>query len=288
MISTFNLAKLHSLLQDFYILTHIRITVFDETFNELVSYPDQLAPSCLVIRNDPSADASCRSCDKRACEIARQRHAPYTYVCHAGLTESITPLYMGNIIIGYLLFGHVFSYPSYEEGWKVIQSKCSDYQIDMVELKKALWKSPIISEEFILSAAHILKAVASFLCLERMAVLRRKELPVEIDEYITSHFTDNINVQTICSQFNIGKTRLYEIATANYGTGIAEHIRKMRIEKARQMLINEPKTSISEIAAQCGFDDYNYFITVFRKITGISPRRYRKATHAGTESNIEE
>ena len=224
MISTFNLAKLHSLLQDFYILTHIRITVFDETFNELVSYPDQLAPSCRVIRSDPSADASCRSCDKRACEIARQRHAPYTYVCHAGLTESITPLYMGNIIIGYLLFGHVFSYPSYEEGWKVIQSKCSDYQIDMVELKKALWKSPIISEEFILSAAHILKAVASFLCLERMAVLRRKELPVEIDEYITSHFTDNINVQTICSQFNIGKTRLYEIATANYGTGIAEPV----------------------------------------------------------------
>ena len=41
MISTFNLEKLSSLLQDFYTVTRIRITVFDENFNEIVSYPGQ-------------------------------------------------------------------------------------------------------------------------------------------------------------------------------------------------------------------------------------------------------
>ena len=38
MISTFNLEKLSSLLRDFYTVTHIRITVFDENFNEIASY----------------------------------------------------------------------------------------------------------------------------------------------------------------------------------------------------------------------------------------------------------
>ena len=43
MISSFDIAKLHSLLKDFYQLTKIRITVFDDSFRELTSYPDEIA-----------------------------------------------------------------------------------------------------------------------------------------------------------------------------------------------------------------------------------------------------
>ena len=94
MISTFNLQKLNSLLQDFYTLTHIRITVFDETFRELTAYPEQIAPFCRIIRTDARAAANCRECDRNACKTAVGRRSAYTYRCHAGLTESIMPLYL--------------------------------------------------------------------------------------------------------------------------------------------------------------------------------------------------
>ncbi len=55
MISTFDLTKLNALLKDFYTLTHIRITVFDETFRELAAYPEQIAPFCRIIRTDSHA-----------------------------------------------------------------------------------------------------------------------------------------------------------------------------------------------------------------------------------------
>lgn len=278
MISTFNLTKLNALLKDFYNITRIRITVFDETFKELASYPQQIAPFCQLLRTDSKAEEACKRNDVQACQTAASRHTPFTYQCHAGLTESISPLYMGNIVIGYLLFGHVFSYPSHEEGWQEIQTCCKAYDVDMDKLKKACWKQPLKSQTYIDSAAHILQAVASFLCLERIAVLGQKELPCLIDEYLTKHYTEDISSSDICEQFQIGKTLLYEIANQNYGMGIASHVRNLRIEKAKELLTSNPEMKINEVASECGFSDYNYFITVFKRIVGIPPKHYRRTS----------
>ncbi len=276
MISTFNLRKLNDLLKDFYTLTQIRITVFNDTFRELTAYPEHIAPFCQIIRTSPEALNACLCCDKNACEQASRQHAPYTYCCHAGLTECIVPIYLGNIVIGYLFFGHVFSYPTHEEGWKSIRERCLPYGLDMDALRDALYQQPVISEEYISSASHIMRSVAAYLCMERMVSLHQKELPVQIDDYITSHYTENISARTICDHFQIGRTLLYEISEQNYGIGIAEHIRNLRIEKAKILLAEHPELRISEIAVACGFDDYNYFITVFKRLVGKPPRQFRQ------------
>lgn len=274
MISSFDLSKLKRLLSDFHKITRIRITIFDDSFHELAACPEQPAPFCQIIRSDADAAACCHHCDAQACRIAAGRRTPYTYRCHAGLTESITPIIIGNITIGYLLFGHVFSYPSHEEGWAQIRELCKDYHLDLPALKDTCLKQPVILEDYIASASHIMQAVASCLCMERMVTLRRQELPVQIDEYIQAHFTERLDAARLARQFGIGKTKLYEIAKQNYGIGIAEHIRKLRIEKARKLLAEQSGLSLAEVASECGFDDYNYFITVFKRIVGMPPKAY--------------
>jgi ligand-binding sensor protein len=111
MVSKFNLTELQVMLKDFYTLTKIRITVFDDEFKELTAFPADIALFCRIIRTDPEAASQCRQCDQRAFAIASKRRSPYIYQCHAGLTEAITPLYTENILIGYLMFGHVFALP---------------------------------------------------------------------------------------------------------------------------------------------------------------------------------
>ena len=76
MVSSFNLEKLTSLLQDFYTVTRIRITVFDEGFQEIAAWPRERAPICQLIRRNPQACSRCVSCDKLAC----QRTPMYTPV----------------------------------------------------------------------------------------------------------------------------------------------------------------------------------------------------------------
>ncbi|MBO4356336.1 MAG: AraC family transcriptional regulator [Clostridia bacterium] len=76
----------------------------------------------------------------------------------------------------------------------------------------------------------------------------------------------------------MGKTQLYELSHQLYGCGIAEKIRNMRINKAKALLLDHKELALFEIAGQCGFRDYNYFITVFSREVGCSPGAYRKMT----------
>ena len=107
-----------------------------------------------------------------------------------------------------------------------------------------------MNENYILSSANLMHAIAAYLCMERLATLRHENLPVQIDRYIQEHLTEGIDVRNICAHFKIGKTRLYEIAKESYGVGIAEFIRRQRIEMAQSLLLNSPELGIDEIASR--------------------------------------
>ena len=79
----------------------------------------------------------------------------------------------------------------------------------------------------------------------------------------------------LCARFGIGRTALYAFARQNYGMGVAQHVRALRVEHARKLLVTRPELNISQIAEACGFRDYNYFITIFGRLAGTSPRQYR-------------
>lgn len=281
MISAFHLDELQSLLHDFYEITQIRITVFNENLQELVSYPEQRAPFCRLVRASPEGAEACRHCDMAACTAAAGKTKTYIYRCHAGLTEAVMPLYIGDVQVGFLLFGHVFAYRSFEEGWSTIQKCCEALPVDMKKLKESCKDSPLISQDYIQSAARILHAVSSFLVLERMATLQADSFSSRLDAYLSEHFVEPITAQLLCQRLGIGRTYLYKLSQQLYGCGISQHVKKLRIDHAKQLLTDRRDLKISEIAMDCGFSDYNYFIAVFSRIVGKPPKAYRLAIQSG-------
>lgn len=67
---------------------------------------------------------------------------------------------------------------------------------------------------------------------------------------------------------------LCQISQDFFECGIHQHIRNIRIEKAKSLLIKNPDISLDDVASECGFSDYNYFIQIFRKIVGTTPKKY--------------
>ncbi len=61
------------------------------------------------------------------------------------------------------------------------------------------------------------------------------------------------------------------------GFSPAKYILNMKINKAKEMLTNSP-AEIKEIAYNLGFDNSDYFFTVFRRLTGQTPLAYRTRT----------
>lgn len=275
MVSVFDLEQLHSLLQDFHRITNIRITVFDQDLNEVVSYPENCARFCSLIRSSVAGRAACAKCDREACAAAVRGNRTHIYRCHAGLTEAVTPLYAGKALVGYLLFGHVFGYDSPEKGWEVISRCCSSYPVDMEALRTACGSCPQVSEEYIRSAARILHATASHLVQERMATLREDSTAARLDALLSGRYTQSVTAQTLCRDLKISRTQLYRLSDQLYGCGIQQQVRKLRMELARQLLLEQPDMRIAEVATRCGYSDYNYFITVFSQFYGQSPGLYR-------------
>lgn len=125
-----------------------------------------------------------------------------------------------------------------------------------------------------------------------------KKIAMEITEFNYSTLTRKKNhlVQRIVHEIteNIGNEQLnlkwlsknMVFANVDYlgkvfkkemSTGFNQYLRKMRMEKAKQMLREEEGCTIYKIAAAVGFgDNSQYFSQVFKKYTGVSPSEYRK------------
>lgn len=284
MIASFDIVNLKDLLRDFYVLTKIRITIFDDRFHEIVSYPENIPSFCSIVRSDPKGAENCMKCDMDACLKAKTQKNLCIYQCHAGLTEAITPLQTGKMTIGYLLLGHMQQYRDKEEGWNTIQSKCADYHLPLEKLKEAFHSRKYTPDDTIHSAAKVMEAIASYLCLTRMVRLKQDNIYFKLEAYINGHLNEDLSCDALCRKFQVSRTRLYQISMQSYGTGITDHIRKLRIQKATDLL-NGTNLSVNRIAADVGVSDYNSFSKIFKKETGMAPRDYRKVQLEAISSN---
>lgn len=276
MISAFNVDQLRGVLADFYRITGIRLTVFDEQLREILSYPAEAPAFCSLIRSAEAGTRACACSDREGCRRAQQLGQVWIYRCHAGLTEAAVPLYVSSTLVGFLLFGHLLPYPSFEEGWPLIEQRCGAYGLDRRALKEACRENPIRSEDYIRSAARILQATASYLILQRIATVREDTDAARLDAYLSRHFTEALSSQSICKALGIGRSKLYQLSDQLYGCGISQRIRRLRMELAARLLLEQPKLSIAQVAERCGYADYNYFISSFSSAMGTSPNRYRK------------
>jgi AraC family transcriptional regulator len=62
-------------------------------------------------------------------------------------------------------------------------------------------------------------------------------------------------------------------------TGLSPHryLLEYRVNRAKEIMMKDRKRRLTEIALDCGFSGSSQFSIVFRRITGISPRRYRSS-----------
>lgn len=99
----------------------------------------------------------------------------------------------------------------------------------------------------------------------------------EISDYIRNSYHENISLKALSEKFAVSESHLSRKFKEVSGTGINEYITSVRIMNA-EILLKENKHSITEIANKCGFNDSNYFSTVFKRIKGITPLKFANKT----------
>ncbi|MFH1476383.1 MAG: helix-turn-helix domain-containing protein [Verrucomicrobiota bacterium] len=98
-------------------------------------------------------------------------------------------------------------------------------------------------------------------------------------DFVAQHYTKPITLAQIAAATDLSVCRVSHLVKQNTGKSILQHVMQLRIQKARQLL-ERSSQSCSEIAYALGFCDQSYFIKHFKRLTGITPRRYRRAPSA--------
>lgn len=265
---------LTELMQDFYTLTGIKIVLFDESYAELMSYPLDKKTFCMHMRENEKFNEKCRICDEEAfckCNLTKELEI---YKCHAGLIEAVAPITENGKIIGYMMFGQVTDNKDREGFVKQMKRVCREYKIEK-DLDKSIRKIKYKNNKQILAAAKILDAFTEYILLKEMVQLSGRELIDKIENFIDNHMNEEITVERLCDEFNIKRTKLYEIMKQYTSGGVATFIKNRRLKKAK-ILIKATDLKIAEISYAVGFSDYNYFLRVFKKEFGISPKKFSK------------
>lgn len=266
--------NLMELMEDFYVLTGIKIVLFDKDFNEVASYPQNKESFCSIMRKNKHFDEKCRECDKISLSKCTKDNPLNIYKCHAGLIEATALVTENGRIIGYLMFGQITDNKNRAEFASNIEKLCKDYEITEnldYQIKKIKYRN----SRQILAASKIMDACTGYIQLKEMLRSSEKNQVKYIEKYIDSHLSEDISIKRLCDEFHISRTQLYNLMSEHGYGKIANFIRSKRLERAKHLL-KTTDMSIAEISVAVGFSDYNYFLKSFKKEYGISPKQFLK------------
>lgn len=275
MILNIDNSQLQPLMQSFYMLSGIRLVLFDSDFHEVLSYPKHDCEFCRLIKSCPNTRRKCNYADKKSCQKSEKENSLIIYKCHAGLVEAVMPLHESEKIIGYLMFGQITDNSNKSVLYKKIEYMSEKYNLDINLLKKGIENTPFRNEEQIHAAAKIMEACTSYIIYKELITPENDKIFKAAKAYIENHLEEDININQLCNSLNIGRTKLYEIFKKELKMGISKYILHQRMHRAKKLL-KTTELPIPEISEKVGFSDYNYFSRVYKKTYGKSPKHYRK------------
>ncbi len=95
-----------------------------------------------------------------------------------------------------------------------------------------------------------------------------------IRSYLFAHYQEDLTLEWLANYFNLSKYYIAHVYKKRYGISIITDLNEIRCEEAKNALEGSD-SSITEIAAQVGFNSVAHFSETYKKIYSISPKEAR-------------
>jgi two-component system response regulator YesN len=97
-----------------------------------------------------------------------------------------------------------------------------------------------------------------------------------VKSYIDLHYSQNISLKSIASQFYMNAVYLGRLFRKTYGVYFNDYLLEIRMKEAKRLL-RQTDLRMYEIAARVGFQNADYFATQFEKLDKLTPSEYRNS-----------
>ncbi len=104
---------------------------------------------------------------------------------------------------------------------------------------------------------------------------RSKYIIENAKRYIEAHYRSAVNYRDVAKEVCISPSHFLYLFKRETGMTFGDYLTMVRIDKAKELLLSTP-LNVTEIAFEVGFNNSNYFSSLFKKTVGVAATTYRK------------
>jgi len=104
----------------------------------------------------------------------------------------------------------------------------------------------------------------------------------KIIDYCYENYHKDLNLDELSALSSLSKYYMCRLFKKTTGVTIMNYLNLIKIEEAKKMLKSQGK-NITETCFDCGFSSTSYFIELFKKHTGITPKQWLKSAGSASQ-----
>lgn len=105
--------------------------------------------------------------------------------------------------------------------------------------------------------------------------IKHKDVIYKAIDYMKRNYPNKLTLEETAAHINLSPSYFSKVFKEELGCSFNTYLNELRIERSKSILLSG-SASIVEICDLVGFEDQSYFTKVFKKITGVTPGRYRE------------
>lgn len=119
------------------------------------------------------------------------------------------------------------------------------------------------------------------LLLKRHMITNPRNQPIyqnviePIIQLIHEHYGENLENSDFANFSNYSEQYILEVFRKFAGTSPHQYLLQYRIQKTKELLLNNSKYSVEEVGKMVGFNTNSHFISVFKRFEEITPGKFR-------------
>lgn len=225
---------------------------------------------CIYLKTFPEVQRHC--IDRQHRVLEKCKGGSFGGCCFAGCFEYVYPISNGTEVAGFISVGGY----GCRDAEPYITATAKKYSIPKESLKQIYktLKTPPSKEEIDALLLPLCDMLELAYIKSGGADTGDETLIDKVLRYVKRYHTCNITLDDICEQFSCSRFYISHVFKKTTQKTFREYLTALRIEDAKSLL-RHSELSITEIAFSVGFNDSNYFSSVFKEHVGLSPRAYR-------------
>ena len=99
---------------------------------------------------------------------------------------------------------------------------------------------------------------------------------IPVVQEIETNYASDLTAQALSEKVFVSPQYLSRLFRSFFSCSVYEYLTMHRINKAKELLLVNTYLKVQDIASMTGFSDTSHFISMFKKVTGMTPLEFRR------------